>query len=100
MILLILKPKTRSNRKNFAIRIILKLSTRVEEESFRALQKTLSKSIFLTYFDTNLTLYIDLDASKRFKFDIIIYYTSNTEKLSKKLLDFVFTKLEYLELKF
>ena len=48
----------------------------MKEELFRILQKILSKLTFLAHFDSKKTLYINLDVSKRFDFDVIIYYVS------------------------
>lgn len=73
---LILAKFSKSNyeRKNFAIRAELQQSSRAEIIVFITLQKRLSISSFLTHFDNELFLYIDLNASKDFDFDVMIYY--------------------------
>ena len=76
MKLLASKLKGDSNRKNFVVKTKIKLSTRVKEESFRTLQKALLKPTFLAHFNSNKTLYINLDANKRFNFEVIIYHIS------------------------
>ena len=73
-----------SNRKNFAVRTRIEPSTRVKEESFRTLQKTLSKLTFLAHFDSKKTLYINLDVSKRFDFDAMVYHVSHEKKANLK----------------
>ena len=69
-------PKGGPDRKNFAVRTRIGPPTRVEEESFRTLQQALSKPTFLAHFDSKETLYIDLDASKRFGFGAMAYHVS------------------------
>ena len=71
-------PKGGNERKNFAAKTQLGPPSRAEEESFRALQQALSKPTFLAHFDAEMTLYIDLDASKRFGFGAMAYHVMSS----------------------
>ena len=46
----------------------------LELESFRFLQDALSKSTYLIYHDFNKQLYMNLNVSKKFEFEIITYH--------------------------
>ena len=46
-------------------------------KSFKTLQKHFCKLFFLIYFNLKRKLYTDLNASKQYKFKIIIYYIKN-----------------------
>ena len=81
--LLLPAPKSGNERKNFATKTLVGPPSRAEEESFRALQQALSKPTFLTHFDAEMTLYIDLDASKRFGFGAMAYHVANSKTTPK-----------------
>ena len=48
--------------------------TLLELESFKVLQEHFRKLFFLIHFDLKRKLYTDLDASKQYRFGIIIYH--------------------------
>ncbi len=79
-IMLANSPKAGHERKNFATRTELRMPTKLELESFGALQNALSRPSFLVHFDDKQTLYIDLDASKDFGFGAMVYHVAGTIK--------------------
>lgn len=49
---------------------------------FQSIQKALSYSSTLIYYTLDKILWIDLDASKKFRFRVVIFHTTTNEKLS------------------
>ena len=70
-------------RKSFSIRTDLKSSIPNEIDSFNQIQETFSKTSFLHHFDTQKTLFADIDASKTYDFEIMIYHLKNDWSLNK-----------------
>ncbi|SLM33512.1 reverse partial [Lasallia pustulata] len=48
--------------------------TETEKEAFKFLQKSFDKPTFLTFFDRQRQLYIDIDGSKQWGFGIMVYH--------------------------
>ena len=73
---LLLKDSSKSNnaRKSFSSRIKIIEFTKFEMKSFRFIQKTFFKSIFLINFNAKRQLYVDLNFSKEKKIDAIMYH--------------------------
>ena len=72
----LLKPalKARNLWKAYSVRTCLNQSTEAEIAAFHTLQDLLSWLSFLTHFDPDKPLYIDLDMLKEFEFDAMIYH--------------------------
>lgn len=51
---------------------------------FQSIQDTLSYSSTLVHYNPNKTLWIDLDASKKFGFRAVFFYTTVDKTLSDK----------------
>ena len=66
-------PKSGSARKSFSSRTQF-VPTQAEVEAFQALQSALSKPTFLTHFDPNRVLFVDLDSSKEYGIGAIVYH--------------------------
>ena len=73
-VLLSSAPRAGSKQKTFTTQAGIEDPIPSEETAFRTLQRTLSKPLFLAYFDGKRPLYINLDTSKVFGFGAIIYY--------------------------
>jgi hypothetical protein len=54
--------------------------TEVEKDVFFVIQVALSKSRFRVHFDNVKQLYKDVDASKEFEIEMMIYHVKNDEK--------------------
>ena len=67
-------PKAGNPRKVYSLRTHLDQPTEQEIASFCTLQDLLSQPSFLMHFDLKKRLYIDLDASKEFRFSTMIYH--------------------------
>ena len=67
--------KARNPQKAYSVRTHLNQPTEAEIAAFHTLQDLLSWPSFLTHFDPDKPLYIDLDALKEFEFDAMIYHT-------------------------
>ena len=63
-------------RKFYAARIDLNFVTTAERELYEQLQKTFNRQKFLFYFTSIKTLYADIDVSKSYDFDAMIYHTA------------------------
>lgn len=70
-------------RKAYSSKIKLLHLTKDELSFFRILQKLLFKSFYLIYVNSKRPLYVNLDASKKFDFDEMIYHIKNEWKESK-----------------
>ena len=66
-------PRSGQERKNFALRSMLKEPSGAELDAFHSLQKALSTPSFLRHFDEKMELYVDLDAS-RSGFGAMVYH--------------------------
>jgi len=63
-----------SVKKAYSSKTKLRNVTKDKIIAFRTLQDVLSKSFYLIYVDSKRSLYVNLDISKKFNFDNIIYY--------------------------
>lgn len=82
---LLLKDSLKSNnaRRFYSFKIkILKLSI-LETAFFQAIQRALFKSIFLSHFNSNRQLYVDLNFSKKEEIEIMMYHVRD-DKISAK----------------
>ena len=61
-------------------RITIKKSLKNEIVVYETLQIVFNQSIFLIYFNFDKILFINVDASKKLKFDIVIYYVKYKKK--------------------
>ena len=66
----------KSVRKSMSSKLSIDKLTIEELIFFRQLQDVFSTSIFLTHFNSNRQLYIDLDVSKRWDFVVMIYHVA------------------------
>ena len=66
-------PKSGTARKSFSARTRFE-PTRAEIDSFNAVQAALSQPTFLTHFDANRVLFVDLDSSKEFGIGAMVYH--------------------------
>ena len=76
-------------RKTFAHDTIVDNATQAELNVYEQIQESFSRNSFLFHFDHIKSLYINIDASKRWKFDVMIYHDKNnieysSDKYSKK----------------
>ena len=75
ILLLRMSPSNKGRlRKIYSQRIVLKSSINEELDFYRQLQKFFDRIDFLVHFDRSRTLYIDIDASKRRDFEVMIYH--------------------------
>ena len=58
--------------------------SKAEIDFFNQLQSSFNRSIFLIHFDRIKILYIDIDASKKRDFDIIIYHVKRKKSINEK----------------
>ena len=54
----------------------------LEHETFEDIQKIFNKLNFLHHQDSNHQLYVDLDVSKQFEFDVMIYHIQDDKNES------------------
>ena len=66
-------------KKQFS-KLIFEKITNEKKKSFFRLQEIFFNLIFLIHFDSNRNLYIDLNAFKRWKFAVMIYYVVDNSK--------------------
>ena len=69
--------------------VAIKKSSKSKIVAYEALQIVFNQSIFLIHFNFDRILFIDVDASKKLEFDIVIYYVKHENKyreLNSKLL--------------
>ena len=71
-------------KKIYSSRIRLNNSILLKIKSFRNFQTLLSKSFYLIYHDSKQQTFIDFDISKKFDFDVIIYYLKSITKWNEK----------------
>ena len=76
-------PKSGNPRKSYSSRTKLSMPNAKEIASFTTLQSLLSRPSYLTHFDPERRLYIDLDASKQFGFGAMAYHTKGDDSGSK-----------------
>ena len=67
-------------RKSYSVRVILTNVIDVERNSYEQLQKAFSRQKFLFHFDSTRTLYADIDASKVYEFETMIYHIAENSK--------------------
>lgn len=70
-------PVAGAQRKAYALKTRLSSKTVKEFESFKILKDCLSKSIFLVHFTPKKRLWVDLDASKKWGFEVIVFHVVN-----------------------
>ena len=75
--------KKDQSRKSFNIRTDLKSSISNEIDSFNQIQEAFFKISFLHHFDTQKTLFIDIDVFKIYDFEIMIYHLKNDWSFNK-----------------
>ena len=75
--------KKEQSRKSFSVHIDLKNFISNEIDSFNQIQKVFSRASFLHHFDTKKTLFADIDVSKIYDFEIMIYHLKNDKSLDK-----------------
>ena len=75
--------KKEQPRKSFSVHIDLKSSISNEIDSFNQIQEVFSKASFLHHFDSKKTLFADIDASKTYDFEIMIYHLKSDKSLDK-----------------
>ena len=74
-------PVSGQQRRAYASKTRLGPPTPQEHASFLSIQKALSQPSTLVHHDPNKTLWIDLDASKKFGFGVVVFHTSTCENL-------------------
>ena len=62
------------SQKKYSKKTWIDESSVLEHETFEDIQKIFDKLNFLHHQDSNCWLYVDLDASKQFEFDVMIYH--------------------------
>ena len=61
-------------RKDYSKKTLISQTSDLEKEAFETIQKTFDNPNFLYHQDPNRCLYIDLDASKRHSFGVMVYH--------------------------
>ena len=69
-----------NQRKIYNQRVFVNESSKIKIVSYETLQITFNQSIFFIYFNLDKILFIDVDASKKLKFNIIIYHIKHEKK--------------------
>ena len=69
--------KQRFQKKIFSKRTMLNETTNQKYEVYEQLQHIFNQSSFLIHFDSNKSIYIDVNASKRKNFDVMIFHVKN-----------------------
>ena len=69
-----------NQRKIYNQRVAIKKSSKNEIVVYETLQTTFNQSIFLISFNFDRILFIDVDAFKKLKLDIVIYYIKHEKK--------------------
>ena len=93
-------------RKIYSQRIVLKSSINEELVFYRQLQKFFDRTDFLVHFDRSRTLYIDIDASKRRDFEVMIYHLKpdanvlKSRRTNVKLILFLSRLLNFAEFRY
>ena len=79
---ILLKKKSIKNnfRKTFSKRTFINQSINAKYESYEYLKIRFSKSSFLIYFETTRSTFIDVNASKKKNFEIMIFHVQNNPK--------------------
>ena len=67
-------------RKGYTKKAIIDGPIKKEEVAFKTLQDLFSKPMFLVYFHSKHQLYMDLDASKCYRFGAMIYHIHDKPK--------------------
>ena len=86
-------------KKIYSKKIKMKYSMKKKIAMFKTLQAMLSKSLFLIHVNFVRQLYVNLNVSKKFDFNVIIYYVKNswkgTDYLFRSTIEFIlfFNKL-------
>ena len=70
------------SQKKYFKKIQINKSSILEHETFENIQKIFDKFNFLHYQDSNCWLYVDLDVSKQFEFDVMIYHMQDDKNES------------------
>ena len=81
-----------SAQKTFIYHISMNFTSK-EIKTFITLQKLFTKSIFLTHFNSVKHLYINVDTSKQYEFETVIYYVN---KDSVKTADIQWNKIHFI----
>ena len=75
------------SRKTFFRGKIIDYVIEAKKNAYEQIQQTFARSFFLFHFDNIRALYIDMNASKRWEFEVMIYHDkSNSEYSSEKYL--------------
>ena len=69
-------------QKKYSKRTQIDESSVLEHETFENIQKIFDKLNFLHHQDSNCQLYVDLDVSKQFEFDVMIYHIQDDKNES------------------
>ena len=69
-----------NQRKIYNQRVLIQKSSKSEIVVYETLQIVFNRSIFLVYFNLDKILFINVDAFKKLKFNIVIYHTKNDDK--------------------
>lgn len=74
-------PLLGQQRRTYALKTKLPPSSPAKMTAFQSLQEALSRPTTLVHHDPDKILWIDLDASKEFGFEAVVFHTSSNEKL-------------------
>src|SRR6266480_7557854 len=66
-------------RKNYSKKTYIINASDLEKKSFKVIQKTFDDLNFLHYQNSNQCLYINLDVSKQYEFDVTVYHMLNDD---------------------
>src|SRR5216117_1394480 len=77
------------SQKKYFKKIQINESSVLKHETFENIQKFFDKFNFLHHQNSNCQLYVDLDVSKQFEFDVMIYYMQDDKN---KLLNHITKK--------
>ena len=69
-------------RKNYLKKTSIINASDLEKKSFEAIQKTFDDLNFLHHQNSNQCLYINLDISKQYEFDVTVYHMLNDDDSS------------------
>ena len=86
----------KSVRKKHVIKLILNNFSDEKIIAFKLLQRELKSSIFLMHFNFDRRLYIDLNASKKWSFVVMIYHLLNDSKNQNKTTIIIRTSIQLI----
>src|SRR5438045_2693273 len=72
-------PTSDQTRKNYSKKTSIINASDLEKKSFEAIQKTFDDFNFLHHQNSNQHLYINLDTSKQYEFDVTVYHMLNDD---------------------